>query len=119
MSATSPVALSSAVRTECPTLCETGKSEAHFRAGIESWSNICALPDMTWSFHFCGSYGLRADRRAEDVPGGDMKSSLIAIVIHKRFIYGRFNSARLSPVICVRVHAASRRPSWYAPRFLE
>jgi len=53
------------------------------------------------------------------VPGGDMKSSLIAIVIHKRFIYGRFNSASLSPVICGRVHAASRCPTWYAPRILE
>src|SRR5258708_39561355 len=70
-------------------------------------------------FPLCGSYGLRADRRAEDVPGGDMKSRLIAVGIHKRFIYGRFNSSRLSTVICGRVHAASRCPTWYAPRILE
>jgi hypothetical protein len=44
----SSVALLSTARTECPTLWETGKSDAHFRAGIELWSNMCGPPDMKW-----------------------------------------------------------------------
>jgi hypothetical protein len=48
---------------------------------------MCSLPDMKWGFHFCGSCGLGAGRLTEDVPGGDMKSRLIAVVIHKRGIY--------------------------------
>ena len=50
--------------------------------------------------------------------GGDMKSRLIAVVIHKRVIYGRCNSASLSPVICGRdpsrrtVYCGTHRAFW-------
>ena len=49
--------------------------------------------------------------------GGDMKSRLIAVVIHKRFIYGRFNSTSLSPFICGRARVATHCSPWHAPPF--